>query len=64
VTTNIRAVFYKVPQNPDWAQSDDLPLIVMTGLGEALSPACTGFLLLSVSWLLVAFGCRRLAAAL
>jgi uncharacterized membrane protein len=61
-TSCLAAVFTKVPNRPEWAHSPDLPLIVMTGLGEALTPAILGFSLLSLAWLLTAAGVRRLGA--
>jgi hypothetical protein len=59
VSTNLMAVFTKIPDNDEWAHSPDLPLIVMRGLGEAITPAVLGFTFLSLSWLLVAYGMRR-----
>jgi putative copper export protein len=63
VAACLAAVFTKVPGNPEWAHSPDLALIVMTGLGEALTPAILGFTLLSLVWLITAAGVRRLGAA-
>jgi len=63
VAACLAAVFTKVPANPDWAHHPDLSLIVMTGLGEALTPAILGFTLLSLAWLFTAAGVRRLGAA-
>ncbi|MGF1465321.1 MAG: hypothetical protein ACFCGT_04235 [Sandaracinaceae bacterium] len=60
VCTDLAAVFSKVPANPAWAESPDLALIVMTGLGESLAPAVLGLPLLSIAWLLLAAGLRRL----
>lgn len=62
VASDIGAVMHKVPANPEWAHSPDLPLIVMTGLGESMAPAILGFTLLSLSWMITAVGMRRLAA--
>jgi hypothetical protein len=59
VSTNLMAVFTNVPNNEEWAHSPDMPLIVMAGLGEAITPAVLGFTFLSLSWLLVAFGMRK-----
>lgn len=59
VTSCFAAVMSKVPANPVWARSPDRPLIVMTGLGEAMAPAILGFSLLSLVWLLAAVGSRR-----
>ncbi len=60
ICADLAAVFTKVPNNPEWAHSPDLPLIVMTGLGESLAPAILGFSLLSLAWLVTAVGVRRL----
>lgn len=57
----LAAVMIKVPNNPQWAKSPDLPLIVMTGIGESLTPGILGFTILSLAWLLGAFGKKRLA---
>ena len=62
-SANLAAVFTKVPGNLEWAHSPDLALIVMTGLGEALTPAILGFTLLSITWLITAAGVGRLGAA-
>jgi len=59
VAVNFMAVMRKVPANPEWAHSPDLPLIVMTGLGEAVTPAILGFTILSIAWMFVAVGMRR-----
>lgn len=53
------AVFSQVPAHDEWAHSPDLPLIVMTGLGESMAPGILGFSLLSLTWLLLAVGARR-----
>jgi hypothetical protein len=37
----------------------DLHLVVMQGLAEALAPGILGFTMVSISWLLVAVGTRR-----
>jgi len=57
----IAAVMFKVPQHPEWAKSPDRTLIVMTGIGESLTPAILGFTMLSLVWLLAAVGNRRTA---
>ena len=59
VSGNLAMVMWRVPQHPEWSKSPDLPLIVMTGIGEALTPAILGFTLLGVTWLLTAVGYRR-----
>ncbi len=62
ICTDLAAVFHNVPNNPEWAQSPDMPLIVMTGLAEALTPGMLGFTLLSLAWLVTGVGVRRLGA--
>ncbi|MBM4321286.1 MAG: hypothetical protein FJ125_15400 [Deltaproteobacteria bacterium] len=57
----LAAVGYKVPANPEWARSPDMPLIVMTGIAESMSAPILGFTVLSLVALLVAVGHRRLA---
>lgn len=61
VATDFGAVFHKVPNRPEWAHSPDMPLIVMTGLGESMAPAILGSAILTVMWLLMTLGFRRLA---
>ncbi len=63
VSGNIASVCAKVPANPEWANSPDMPLIVLVGIGEALSPAIVGFALLSSAALLSAVGAHRAAGA-
>jgi hypothetical protein len=57
--TDLMTVCTQVPANPEWAQSPDLPLVVLEGLGESLAPVVLagGFLL--AHGLLVALGLRR-----
>ena len=62
ITANLAAVFSNVPSHPKWSQSPDLHLIVMAGLGEALTPCILGFTMLSLAWLVTAVGVRRLGA--
>jgi hypothetical protein len=50
----------KVPANPEWAKGPDLPLVVMIGIGESLTPAILGFSVLAIAWLVGAFGQRRM----
>ena len=64
VASNVAAVMFKVPQNPEWSKSPDLHLIVMTGLGESLTPAIVGGAFLTITWVIVAVGMRRLSERL
>lgn len=59
VVAGIAAVMSKVPVVVEWAHNPDRPLIVMAGLGEALSNGILGFALLALAWFLFAFGKRR-----
>jgi hypothetical protein len=59
---SIAAVCVKVPANPEWAKSPDLPLILLTGLGESMADAILGFAFLAVTWMAVAAARRRLQA--
>lgn len=63
VAAAVLAVSVKVPANPEWANSPDLPLILLVGLGEALTPAVLGFSFVAVVALVTAVGLRRLAPA-
>ena len=56
VTNNFLTVMWVVAGDPP----PDLHLVVMQGLGEAVTPAILGFTVLAVVWLLVAVGTRRL----
>jgi hypothetical protein len=57
--SDLCAVFTKVPAHPEWVAESGLASVVMTGLGESLTPGVVGFALLSAAWLLVAVGARR-----
>ncbi len=57
--TDLCAVFTRVPAHPEWTADSGLAPVLLTGLGEALTPGVVGFALLSVTWLLVAVGARR-----
>ena len=59
VTSDIASVMFKVPRHPEWSHSPDRTLIIMTGLGESMTPAILGFTLLALVWLLAAVGSRR-----
>ncbi|MBI5533946.1 MAG: hypothetical protein HY898_14590 [Deltaproteobacteria bacterium] len=61
VASDISAVMHHVPGNPEWAHSPELHLIVMVGLGESMAPAILGTAFLTVAWLIMALGFRRLA---
>lgn len=50
-----------VPANPEWANSPDIHLILLQGLGESLTPTILASGLLVAQSLLTALGLRRLA---
>jgi hypothetical protein len=62
VATDLAAVGSHIPARPEWAHSPDLPLLVLQGVGESMSPAMFGGALLSVVALLTAAGHGRLRA--
>jgi hypothetical protein len=53
-------VSVKVPANPEMAASENLPIVLLVGLGESLTPAILGAAIVAVTALLVAVGLRRL----
>ena len=57
---DLMAVSIKVPANPEWANSPDLPLILLMGIGESLAPTVLSMGLLIAHSLLIALGLRRL----
>ncbi len=56
---DLMAVSVNVTGNPEWASSPELPLIVLAGVGESMSPLILGFSLVAVTALLTAVGLRR-----
>jgi hypothetical protein len=50
-----------VASTPEWANSPQVHLIVMEGIAESLAPAILGLMLLSLAWIIMAAGQRRLA---
>ena len=60
VAADLAAVGTKVPANPEWAHSPDLPLLLLTGLAESLSPLILGGAIMSVVALLTAAGHAQL----
>ena len=57
-------VFHAVATNPEFQKAGEMPLILLQGLGESASPPILGFALLTVIWLVMAVGYRRLAPRL
>jgi hypothetical protein len=60
VASDLAAVGYHIPNRPEWAHSPDLPLLVLQGVGESMSPALFGGAILSVIALLCAAGFGRM----
>jgi hypothetical protein len=58
VTSDLAAVGHHVADNPDWLK-DALPYILQ-GFAESMAPAILAFPLISIAWILVAFGVRRM----
>lgn len=58
--TDVAAVLHNVPRHPEWLEGSSLPMVVMTGLAEALTPGILGFTLLALAQLVTAVGMRRL----
>jgi hypothetical protein len=61
---DISTVFGAIGKNEEWQKPDVLPLILIQGARESLSPAILGLALLVVIWLVMAVGYRRLAPRL
>lgn len=64
VASDLAATGWKVSHNPDWGMSPEVHLYVLTGFAESMAPAILGGTLLSLVWLLVAVGHRRLGRQL
>lgn len=59
---NITAVCRNVPAHPEWSEGGQLAFVVLTGLGESLSPLVLGAAVLAVAATFGALGWRRLDA--
>jgi hypothetical protein len=58
VASNLMKVAWTVVEVPEFAAAPLLPLI--QGFGESLVPAVIGGAVLSVSWILIGFGLRKM----
>ncbi|MDP2309888.1 MAG: hypothetical protein Q8P18_27970 [Pseudomonadota bacterium] len=56
---DLMTVALRVPATPEWAQSPDVGLIVLTGFGESMAPTILAMGALIAQSLLVALGLRR-----
>jgi hypothetical protein len=61
VASCFAAVGYNVPQH--FADEPNVHMVVLTGIAESMSPAIMGLAILSITWLIVAVGHRRLRHA-
>ncbi len=59
VAANFRTVASHVAQDPEWSKAPLLPLL--QGFAESLVPAVLGGTMLSVSWILIGFGLRKMS---
>jgi hypothetical protein len=59
VSSDIATVFYSVPRLSE--NSADWPRLLLAGAFESLTPACLGFGLLSLAWVVQAIGLHLLA---
>lgn len=57
--TGIAATMKHVTTIPKLAESPKMPLYVMMGIGESISSVILGFGLLTIVWILAAFGLHR-----
>jgi hypothetical protein len=60
VAAGFVAVSTNVPQTPEWANSPQVHLIILAGIGESLTCAIVGFSFLAMAWLITALGVRRM----
>lgn len=59
VAADVMSVMYSIGRDEELVR-DPLPALFI-GLGEALSPAVLGLSVLTVMWILITFGLRRMA---
>ena len=57
---DLMTVAMQVPSNPEWANDPQVGLIVLTGVGESLTPTILACGALLAQSLLIALGLRRL----
>ena len=62
--TDISTVLGRIGKMEEWQKPDVLPLILIQGAHESFSPVILGLALLTVIWLVMAVGFRRLAPRL
>ena len=58
VVSDLATVAHNVPHDPELMKE---PLAsILIGFGESMAPAILGFSLVTIAWILVAFGVRRM----
>jgi hypothetical protein len=58
VVTNLATVARNVPHDPELMKEPLAPILI--GFNESMAPATLGFSLVTIAWILVAFGVRRM----
>lgn len=58
VAANLMVTLRTIVRDPDFAKEPLLPLL--EGIGESISPVILGGAIASITWILVAFGVRRM----
>jgi hypothetical protein len=61
---DLAMVCSRINSIPEWHAPDVMPLVLVQGVSEAFSPVILGLALLTVIWLVMAVGFRRLAPRL
>ena len=61
---DLSVVLGRIGQMEEWQKPDVLPLVLIQGAHESMSPMILGLALLTVIWLVMAVGFRRLAPRL
>ena len=64
VAADLATVFHVVASNEEFQKPNVMPVVLLQGLSESASPPILGFALLTVIWLVMAVGYRRLAPRL
>jgi hypothetical protein len=64
IVAGFSAVGSQIPARPEWANDPKVHLLVLQGISESLASGVLGFTLLSLTWMVMAVGHRRLARTL
>jgi hypothetical protein len=60
VAADLLAVATNVAANPEWSSSEELPLVLLVGFGESMTPAILSSSFVAGIALVVAVGLRRM----